>query len=488
MNLNELLKDIDYKIINGNINIDIKGISYDSRKIQNGFVFVCIKGTKVNGHNYIKEAVKNGAAAVIVEDEVIFNNEEVTLIKVKDTKHALAGISNLFYGEPSKKLNLIGITGTNGKTSVAYYARDILEAHGEITGSIGTLGYELTNEKVNVKKINPTTPEALELQAILKEFVDKAAKNAVMEVTSSGLLNERVDFCDFNIGVFTNLSPDHLDIHGNMENYKNEKMKLFQKCKIGVINLDDKIAKEIIEKSPCKVITYGIDTDADITASDISYTQTTVNFKINYKKISKELNVNIPGKFTVYNILAAIGVCLGLGIDIKEILNLVSSIKRVPGRLELVKNSANKNVIIDYAHTPDALEKLLLMARDIAEGKIVTVFGCGGDRDKSKRKVMGMGAGILSDYCIITSDNPRTEDPKKIVEEIEDGMRMVNSKYEKIIDRQKAIEKGLSILGDNDLLIIAGKGSENYQIVGNDRIHFDDKEVVEKLLGCYNLR
>lgn len=488
MNLNELLKDIDYKIINGSTNIDIKGISYDSRKTEKGFVFVCIKGTKVDGHSYIKEAVKNGAAAVIVEDEVVFNNEEVTLIKVKDTKHALAGISSLFYGDPSKKINLIGITGTNGKTSVAYYVRDILEARREITGSIGTLGYELTHEKINVKKVNPTTPEALELQAILSEFVTKGAKNAVMEVTSSGLLNERVDFCDFNIGVFTNLSPDHLDIHGTMENYKNEKMKLFQKCKIGVINLDDNIAKEIIEKSPCKFITYGIDTDADITASDISYTQTTVNFKINYKEVSKELTVNIPGKFTVYNILASIGVCLGLGIDINEILKLVSSIKRVPGRLELVKNSAKKNVIIDYAHTPDALEKLLLMARDITEGKIITVFGCGGDRDKSKRKVMGMGAGILSDYCIITSDNPRTEDPKEIVEEIEDGMRIVNSKYEKIIDRQKAIEKGLNILGDKDLLIIAGKGSENYQIIGNKRIHFDDKEVVEKLLECYNLK
>lgn len=483
MNLNELLKNIDCKMITGNINIDIKGISYDSRKIQKDFVFVCIKGTKVDGHSYIKEAIKNGAAAVIVEDEVVFTNEEVALIKVKDTKHALAGISNIFYGEPSKKINLVGITGTNGKTSVSYYVRDILEAHGEITGVVGTLGYELTNEKINVKKVNPTTPEALELQAILREFIDKGAKNAVMEVTSSGLLNERVDFCDFNIGVFTNLSPDHLDIHGTMENYKNEKMKLFQKCKIGVVNLDDNIAKEIIEKSPCRFITYGIDTDADITASDISYTQTTVSFKVNYKKISRELKVNIPGKFTVYNILASIGVCLGLGIDISKVLEFVPSIKRVPGRLELVKNSSNKNVIIDYAHTPDALEKLLIMARDITEGKIVTVFGCGGDRDKSKRKVMGMGAGILSDYCIITSDNPRTEDPKKIIEEIEDGMSIVNSKYEKIIDRQKAIEKGLSILGDKDLLIIAGKGSENYQIVGSERIHFDDKEVVERLLG-----
>lgn len=483
MKLDKLLKDIDYSMLNGNINIDIKGISYDSRKIQKDFVFVCIKGTKVNGHSYIKDAVKNGAAAVIIEDEVVFNNEEVTLIKVKDTKHALAGISNIFYGEPSKKINLIGITGTNGKTSVAYYTRDILEAHGEITGNIGTLGYELTNEKVNVKKINPTTPEALELQNILREFVDKGAKNAVMEVTSSGLLNERVDFCDFNIGVFTNLSPDHLDIHGNMENYKNEKMKLFQKCKIGVINLDDKIAKEIIEKSPCKVITYGIDTDADIKASDISYTQTSVTFKIDYKEVSRKLTVNIPGKFTVYNILASIGICISLGIDINKILDLALNIKRVPGRLELVKNSANKNVIIDYAHTPDALEKLLLMARSITKGKLITIFGCGGDRDKSKRKVMGMGAGILSDYCIITSDNPRTEDPKKIVEEIEDGMSVVNSKYEKIIDRQKAIEKGLSILGDNDLLIIAGKGSENYQIIGNERIHFDDKEVVQKLLN-----
>ncbi|MCD2345876.1 UDP-N-acetylmuramoyl-L-alanyl-D-glutamate--2,6-diaminopimelate ligase [Clostridium guangxiense] len=483
MKLVKLLKDINYDVISGNINIDIKGISYDSRKVQKDFVFICIRGTRVNGHNYIKEAINNGASAIIIEEEVQFNSAEITLIKVKNTKITLASAANLFYGEPSKKINLIGITGTNGKTSVSHYVRDILEEHGQITGVIGTLGYELTNETIDVKKINPTTPEALELQNILKEFVYKGAKNAVMEVTSSALLNERVDFCDFNIGVFTNLSPDHLDIHGTMENYKNEKMKLFQKCKIGVINLDDKIANEIIEKSPCSFLTYGIDTDADIKAFDISYTQASVSFKISYKEISRKITVNIPGKFTVYNILAAVGICLSLGMDINQILALVPNIKRVPGRLEMIKNSANKNVIVDYAHTPDALEKLLLMARDITKGKLITVFGCGGDRDKSKRKVMGMAAGILSDYCIITSDNPRTEDPKKIIEEIEDGMSVVNSKYEKIVDRKKAIEKGLNILTPNDLLIIAGKGHESYQIIGNEKIHFDDRETVDELLG-----
>lgn len=482
MKLYEILRNLDYTIIKGNTSIDISGISYDSRKSQNNFVFICIKGTKVDGHNYIQKAIHNGACAVISEKDIDLNTENITLIKVKDTKTALANAANLFYNEPSKKLNLIGITGTNGKTTVSYYIRDILAAYGENTGIIGTLGYKLKNKDIDVEKINPTTPEALELQNILNQFVHKGAKNAVMEVTSSALLNKRVEFCNFNIGVFTNLSADHLDIHGNMENYKNENLKLFKKCKIGVINLDDKISKEIIEKSPCKIITYGIDADADIKAYAITYTESSVSFNIKYKEMCHKITIDIPGEFTIYNMLAAIGVCLALGMDINKILNLVPNIKSIPGRLEMVKNNCNKNIIIDYAHTPAALEKLLIMARSMTRGRLITIFGCGGDRDKSKRKIMGMAAGILSDYCIITSDNPRTENPKDIVAEIEDGMKMVNSSYEKIIDRKSAIEKGIKILKNDDLLIIAGKGNESYQIINNSKIHFNDKEVAVEFL------
>lgn len=483
MKLYELIRDLDYISINGDLYMDITNVCYDSRKIKKNSIFVCINGNNVNGHDYINKAIKNGAVAVIVEEEFQFKSEKIALIKVTNTKSALASIANLFYKEPSKDINLVGVTGTNGKTTVIHYIKDILEGYGKSTGLIGTLGYELKDKEINIEKINPTTPEALELQAIFREFIDKGAENAVMEVTSSALAKYRVDFCDFNVGVFTNLSEDHLEEHGTMENYKNEKMKLFHKCNIGIINIDDKTGKEIIEKSSCKVLTYGINEAADIRATEIKYKNDSVMFKVNYKNISQEVNINVPGKFTVYNVLAAIGACYGIGIDINEILKIVSNIKHVPGRLEMIANNENKNIIVDYAHTPDALEKLLMMARDITDGKLITVFGCGGDRDRSKRKVMGMAAGILSDYCIITSDNPRNEDPLRIIEEIEDGMERIDSKYEKIVDRKKAIEKAVNLLKEDDLLLIAGKGHEDYQIIGNTKIHFDDREIVKAFLG-----
>lgn len=483
MKLYKLLRDTEHTLINGDLNVEINNICYDSRKVDKNSVFICIKGSKVNGHNFINKAVKSGAAAIIIEEEFQFKSENIALIKVGDTKSALASIANIFYDEPSKEINLVGVTGTNGKTTVVHYIKDILEAYGQCTGVIGTLGYELRNQQIDVEKINPTTPEALELQAVFNEFINKGAKNIVMEVTSSALSKHRVDYCDFNIGVFTNLSQDHLEEHGTMENYKNEKLKLFHKCNIGVINMDDKVGKEIIEKSTCEILTYGINEAADIRATEIEYKNDSVIFTVNIENIIKRVKVNIPGKFTVYNVLGAIGACYGLGLDINSILNLLSNIKPVSGRLEMIENSVNKNVIVDYAHTPDALEKLLMMARDITDGRLITVFGCGGDRDKSKRKVMGMAAGILSDYCIITSDNPRNEDPFKIIEDIEDGMWRVDSKYEKIVDRRKAIEKGLKLIKDDDFLIIAGKGHEDYQIIGNTKVHFDDREIVKEKLG-----
>ncbi|MDD7795162.1 UDP-N-acetylmuramoyl-L-alanyl-D-glutamate--2,6-diaminopimelate ligase [Clostridium sp. 'White wine YQ'] len=483
MKLSELLKDITPVLIQGDNSIEISGISYDSRKVQKNFLFVCIKGDTVNGNDFIFDAINNGAIAIITDENFPPEINDITFIKVNDSKIALASISSLFYNDPSKEIGLVGVTGTNGKTTVIHYIGDVLEAYGNPTGLIGTLGYEFKNKQINIERINPTTPESLELQNLFRNFIDYGAKNVVMEVTSSALYKNRVDFCDFNVGVFTNLSQDHLEVHGTMENYKNEKLKLFHKCTLGVINLDDKFSKEIIEKATCKILTYGIDKDADIKASKIRYNNDSVTFIVTLKGISKEITINIPGKFTVYNALATIGACYGLGLEINEILNLVSTIKNVPGRLELINNSLNKNVIIDYAHTPDALEKLLMMSRQITKGKIIVVFGCGGDRDKSKRGIMGMAAGVLSDYTIITSDNPRTENPLDIIEDIEEGMNVIKANHEKIIDRKKAIERGLSLLKDDDLLVIAGKGHEDYQIIGNTKIHFDDREIVRELLG-----
>lgn len=489
MKLYQLLKSIDYEIINGSVDIDITSISYDSRKVEENSMFVCINGANVNGHDYIKEALKKGALAIVIEEELQLKNENIAVIKVENSKIALASLANRFYNEPSKDISLVGVTGTNGKTTVVHYIKDILEANKKRTAVIGTLGYEFENEEVSIQRINPTTPESLELQGLFREFIDKGAENVVMEVTSSALAKHRVDCCNFNVGVFTNFSQDHLDEHGTMENYKNEKIKLFKKCSFGVINMDDEIAEEIIEKANCKILTYGINKAADIRATEIRFKNDCVIFKLKFKEISwcwwcmQDIIVNIPGKVTVYNVLAAIGACIGLGMDISDIISSLSNLKYVPGRLEMVKNNECKNVIVDYAHTPDALERLLLMARETTDGELVTVFGCGGDRDKTKRKIMGMAAGILSDYCIITSDNPRTEDPEKIIEDVEEGMRSINAAYEKVVDRRKAIEKGLKRIKDDDLLIIAGKGHEDYQIIGNEKIHFDDREIVKEILG-----
>lgn len=479
MNLYKLIRDMEYVILKGDVNREINSISYDSRKVKANSLFICINGTKVDGHGFIKEAIKNGAVAILVEENIGVINEEVVVIKVSNTNVALASIANLFYKEPSKEVELVGVTGTNGKTTVIHYIKDVLEAYGRRVGTIGTLGYKVGEEHISIEKINPTTPEALELQAAFRECIDKGANDIVMEVTSSALAKKRVDHCNFNVGVFTNLSQDHLEEHGTMEVYKNEKIKLFHKCGLGVINIDDKIADEIIEKSTCEILTYGIEKEADIRATELRYKNNSVTFKCNFKEISKEISVSIPGKFTVYNVLATIAACYGLGIDINEILNLIVNIKPVTGRLETVKNNLNKNIIVDYAHTPDALEKLLIMSRQITKGKIILVFGCGGDRDKSKRAIMGKVAGEFSDYCIITSDNPRAEEPSEIINHIENGIKVTNTHYEKIINRKIAIEKAMERLNEEDLLIIAGKGHENYQIIGNVKVDFDDREIIK---------
>ncbi|MEG2288457.1 MAG: UDP-N-acetylmuramoyl-L-alanyl-D-glutamate--2,6-diaminopimelate ligase [Clostridium sp.] len=483
MKLYKLLNHINYILLNGYVNTEVESISYDSRLVKPNSLFICINGTNVDGHDFIDEAIERGATVVVIEKNIPHKYKDVVVVKVEDTKIAIASISNLFYKEISNKIELVGITGTNGKTTIAHYIKDMLEAYGKKVGVIGTLGYELKDKKIKIKKTTPTTPEALELQAAFKEFIDKGADSIVMEVTSSALAKHRVDFCDFNIGVFTNLSQDHLDEHGTMEIYKHEKMKLFHKCKLGIINIDDEVSSEIINDAPCKILTYGIDKQADIKATQLLYNHDSVTFRINFKNINNNVTVNIPGKFTVYNVLAAISTCYGLGLDMEEIIKLIPNINPVPGRIEMVKNKLNKNVIVDYAHTPDSLEKLLKMSRDITEGTVILIFGCGGDRDPSKRAIMGKIAGCFADYCIITSDNPRTENPSLIINHIEEGIKQTKTPYEKIQGRKFAIARGLELLRDTDLLIIAGKGHEKYQIIGKRKIHFDDIETVMEILN-----
>jgi UDP-N-acetylmuramoyl-L-alanyl-D-glutamate--2,6-diaminopimelate ligase len=483
MKLANLLTGINYNIIQGDIDIEIENISWDSRRIGENSLFVCVKNRNVDRHEYAAESVKKGASAIVLEHMMEGIPEEITIIKVENSRKAMSIIANSYYGSPSEQLTLIGITGTNGKTSAAYFISKILETSGRRAGIISTVQNTVGGKLLKTEKLNPTTPDAMELQASFREILDNGASYAVMEVTSSALSQDRVCMCDFDIGVFTNLTQDHLDEHGNMENYKKAKMKLFEMCKTGVINVDDNVSREIIKNSSCSILTYGIEREADIRAFDIVYSLTGVSFKINFNGIIKNIYLNIPGRFSVYNALAAIGVCLELGLSIDEIIDGIKAIEGVPGRFQAVPNNKGILAIVDYAHTPDSLEKILDSVKDITNGRIITVFGCGGNRDKTKRLIMGKVAGRLSDFCVITSDNPRKENPMDIIDEIEKGMKETTCEYVKDEDRKSAIHLALENAKKGDAVIIAGKGHETYQIIEDKVLHFNDSEVVEEFFA-----
>lgn len=483
MKLNHILNEVSYELIQGSASIDINHISWDSRKVKQGSLFICIKGKKIDRHEFAGDAADKGASVLIIEHDIPLVNNNITIIKVEDTKAAMAIIANNFYNSPSKNFNLIGITGTNGKTSTSYFIAKIFENTGRKYGIISTIENKIGNLTLDTEKLNPTTPDAIELQASFREMADSKVTDAVMEVTSIALENHRVDKCDFNVGVFTNLTQDHLDEHGTMDNYKKAKMKLFRMCKKGVINIDDSAAKDIIAYADCEILTYGINNKADFTAKDIVYSFDGVSFILEFNNELKDIKLMIPGKFTVYNALAAIGACYSIGISMDDIISGLSEIKGVRGRFQTVPNKKDYKVIVDYAHSPDSLENILNAVNELKANKIITVFGCGGDRDKSKRAIMGEIAGKLSDYCILTSDNPRSENPLSIINDIEKGIINTTCPYEKVVNRRVAILTALTIASPSDIVIIAGKGHETYQIVGDEVKHFNDVEVVQELLA-----
>lgn len=480
MKLSNLLTGVNYTIIQGNADTEVESISWDTRRISGKSLFICVRNRNVDRHEYAGEAVRKGAAAIVLEHMIEGIPEEITVIEVENSRKAMAIIADNYYDSPSKDLKLVGITGTKGKTSVTYFISRILETSGRRTGVISTIQNTVGGKLLKTEKLNPTTPDAIELQASFREILDNGASYAVMEVTSSALSQDRVCMCDFDIGVFTNLTQDHLEEHGNMENYKIAKMKLFKMCKTGVINIDDNVSEEIIKNSSCSILTYGIKREADIRAYDIVYSLEGVSFKINYNGIIKNLYLNIPGRFSVYNALAAIGVCQELGLSIDEIFDGLKGIEGVPGRFQAVPNNKGILVIVDYAHTPDSLEKILNSVRDITKGRIITVFGCGGNRDNTKRPIMGEIAGRLSDFCVITSDNPRKENSMDIINEIEKGMAGTSCEYVKNGNRKSSIHLALEKAKKGDAVIIAGKGHETYQIIGDEILHFSDLEVVKE--------
>ncbi|MBR0360724.1 MAG: UDP-N-acetylmuramoyl-L-alanyl-D-glutamate--2,6-diaminopimelate ligase [Clostridia bacterium] len=460
--------------------IDITSVTYDSRKVKDGSVFVCIKGFETDGHKYAKTAVENGAAVVVAQDKI---DVGVPVVYVENSRRVMAELACTFYGNLSEQFSLVGITGTNGKTTITYLIKSILETAGKRVGVIGTNQNIIGDKVLLTKSTTPTTPNALELQQLFTEMVHYGAEYVVMEVSSHALDLDRVHGCNFDVGVFTNLTQDHLDFHKTMENYLNAKAKLFGLSEKGVVNFDDDGGKKIVNDAKCPdILKTGLEAGCDLRAENIKITARGSQFDMVYNGKKYPAMVRIPGQFSVYNAICAAGAALQLGIDIDTVIKGLESATGVVGRVEIVPTDTDYTVIIDYAHTPDGLENIIRCVKGFAEGRVITLFGCGGDRDNSKRSVMGEISGQLSDFSIITSDNPRTEDPDGIIDEIEAGMKKTDGEYIRITDRRRAIAYALDTAKAGDVIVLAGKGQETYQIIGKEKFDFDERIEVYKHL------
>ncbi|WP_320047149.1 UDP-N-acetylmuramoyl-L-alanyl-D-glutamate--2,6-diaminopimelate ligase [uncultured Ilyobacter sp.] len=471
----EILNGIDYKILKKFATGPFSGMEYDSRKVKKGDIFVALEGAAFDGHKFIDMVVKNGASAVIGSKEIEVNHD-ITYIVVKDLRQKLGVIASNFYKWPQKKLEIVGITGTNGKTTTTYLLEQILGE--DKVSRIGTVEYKVGNEIIPAPN---TTPESLDLIKICRKSVDRGIKYLIMEVSSHALEMGRVEMIEFDVAAFTNLTPEHLDYHKDMEEYFSAKRKLFSKTKKAgntVFNVDDPHGKRLFDEFGG--ISYGIES-GDLRAAMMSRTLKTQKIKLSFENFKRDLDIKLQGKFNIYNLLSAVGVAMRLGLSMEEIVDKLENLESAPGRFECIEAGQDFMVVVDYAHTADALENILTALNEIKIKKIITVFGCGGDRDPSKRKPMAETAEKLSDIVIVTSDNPRTEDPNKILEEVSSGLSSLKHSFLEI-DREKAIEKAVGMAKKNDIVLIAGKGHEDYQIIGKEKIHFDDKEIALKYI------
>ncbi len=488
MKLKNILVGLEGLKVKGDLDIDISNIESDSRKIKKNGLFVAIKGFDVDGHDYIKTAIENGAVAVLASidiDKKILKEimNDVTIILAPDTRYALAIASCNFYDNPSRKFKLVGITGTKGKTTTSFMAKSILEKAGMKVGLVGTIAIYIGDKKL--EDSDRTTPESSKLQEIFAKMAKAKCDVVIMEVSSQSLKLNRVAGCDFDIGVFTNFSEDHISPkeHPDMKDYFESKLKLFDMCKTCFTNADDlqtsKIPKLLPEKN---VLTYGIDNFCNLLAKDITVTSTAVDYKVKIGTRNERIKIDIPGRFSVYNSLAAIAIAAKLGVSAEPIKEALLDIK-VPGRSELVPNKKDLNIMIDYAHSPESLENILSAVKSYTKGRVINVFGCGGDRDSGKRPIMGEISGRIADYTVITSDNPRTEDPEQIVKEIEAGMKKTNGKYTCIVDRIEAIKYAINMANKNDLIVLAGKGHEPYQEINGKKYPFDERIIVNDIIN-----
>ncbi len=488
--LDELLTFIHTLQVEGKTDLFVRGMTYHSERVEPGFLFFCLEGSRFDGHDFIPQAIKAGASAVVLEKDRAVAG--AVKILVPSVRPAMAAFSQLYYGNPSERLRLIGVTGTNGKTTTTHLIEAILASRRAKTGLLGTIKYQVGQESLPVLA---TTPEAPDLQRILLTMTEKDVQYAVMEVSSHALELNRVSGCDFDIAVLTNVTEDHLDFHQEFERYLSAKGKLFSQLggsfvkqalpRYAVINADDSSASYFMRQTTVQWVTYGISEPAEVTATDLVVRNEGVSFSLHSPWGDEHFSLKLTGKFSVYNALAAITVGLLEGVSLQNIKQVLEGIVGIPGRFERIDLGQDFAVIVDYAHTPDGLENVLQAAKGFAEGKIITVFGCGGERDRTKRPMMGRIAGQYSDYCILTSDNPRGEDPWKIIEEVKVGLqekKAFGSGYSVQVDRREAIELGIELARPGDIVIIAGKGHENYQIFSDYTIHFCDKEVASEII------
>ncbi len=456
---------------------EVSFITDNSAKVCKDCIFVCIEGRRFDGHTKAAEALENGAAAVVVQKDMGLPNQ----ILVENTRSAYAYISAAFFGHPERKLKIIGVTGTNGKTTTCFILKSVLDATGHKTGLLGTVK-NIVGDKEYPAAL--TTPDCYDLFGLFDEMVKCGCEYCVMEVSSQALDQRRVDGIHFDAAIFTNLTRDHLDYHGTFEAYKDAKHMLFENSSLAVVNIDDESAAYMLEGTNCRNVTFSINSDnCDYSAKNIRIAASGVKYELLSSGNIGRIHFGVPGKFSVYNSMGAAVCLVEMGIDFKAVLDALVACKGIPGRMEIVPTDTPYTVIIDYAHTPDGLENVLGCVREITEGKVITVFGCGGDRDKTKRPIMGEIAARLSDVAVVTSDNPRSEDPETIIEDITAGIGKHDSKVIVDSDRMSAISKALEIAQKGDVVILAGKGQETYQILASGKIHFDEREVVAKILS-----
>lgn len=456
---------------------DVKGIFCDSRRVVKDSVFVCIVGSATDGHNFAKSAYENGAGAIICERDLGLPNQVI----VDDSKAVYSTLCAKYFGNPAKGLKLIGVTGTSGKTSVTYMVKSLLEKQGKKVGLIGTIQNIIGNETLPAKN---TTPDAYELQSLFSLMLKAGCEYVVMEVSSHALDQKRVYGLEFEAAVFTNLSQDHLDYHITIENYLQAKLKLFKMTKKAIVNIDDEYAERVIAACDCPVITFSAKrNEADYTAKDIKFFADSVSYELVTNNNIGRVKISTPGIFTVYNSMAAGIVGIAIGIEFNNVVSSLCEVSTVKGRVEVYPCDKDFSIVIDYAHTPDELENVCSMFNKIKKGRLVTLFGCGGDRDKTKRPIMGEVVSRLSDFAVVTSDNPRSEDPDAIIQDILVGMKDKKTPYKVITNRAEAIEYAIKNAKKDDVILLAGKGHETYQILSSGTIHFDEREVIEKVLS-----